>query len=230
MSISVVILRRIILLVLVRCHELRTIWLEIISLFLGRNTLLFLSLLFEQILLHLLRLRLHSCWTLTGINCRLALRVLCSHLLLWLLRLHQRVWMLAFDEDQDALALLRNEAGYNFLRNIFGRVVEQFFKLQAWKAMDYFIFALDCNWVLCVKLVEPTFLLKHVFDESASTISHLAQSVSKSSIHLILPSVGLLSVYSLISHVPNIVWDEFFHSLSLSLIYSFLLQARKCLW
>ena len=95
--------------------------------------------------------------------------------------------------------------------------------------MNYFIFTFDGNWVLSVKLVETTLFLKHVFDESAPTISHLAQSVSKSSVHLILPSVSLLSVYSLISHVPNIVRDELFHSLSLSLIYSFLLQARECL-
>ena len=35
--------------------------------------------------------------------------------------------MLAFDKYQDALALLRNETGYDFLSDILGRIVQQLF-------------------------------------------------------------------------------------------------------
>lgn len=94
--------------------------------------------------------------------------------------------------------------------------------------MDDFIFARDCDWVLSFELIEPTFLFKHVFDESASTISHFAQSVSKSPLHLILSSVSLLSVNCLIRHVPDIMRDKLFHSLPLALVYQVLLQALEC--
>ena len=90
--------------------------------------------------------------------------------------------------------------------------------------MNYFIFALNCDWILLFKLIEPTFFLEHVFNKSAATICHLTQSVGQAPLHLILPTVGLLAVDRLISHVPHVVRDKLFHPLPLAQVYQVFLN------
>lgn len=140
----------------------------------------------------------------------------------WLL--DHSVWLLHFKSYEDSFSSLRYQTSYNLLSNILCWVVQQFFKLETWKLLNYFILSPDHNGILGLKLIIFVFFLEHIFDESSASISHFTQSIVQSFPHLIWLTSMLATFFLYIWHVPNIMADEFLHTLRLVTLYLVFLE------
>ena len=85
-----------------------------------------------------------------------------------------------FKQCEHSFSLPRDQTLHDFLGNIFGRVVEQVFQLQACElANDILLFA-DHQRVLSLKLVKSLFFFEHVFNKSPSSVGHFSKSIAES--------------------------------------------------
>lgn len=91
--------------------------------------------------------------------------------------------------------------------------------------MDHFIFSSNRYGVLRFKLVQFVFFLKHVFYESSSAVSHLVETVVKTTLHRAL-TVACLRLLQILQ-VPDVVRYEFFHALNLNVVHKVFLEAVK---
>lgn len=78
-----------------------------------------------------------------------------------------------FKHDKYTLSFLWNQAGYDFLGDIFGWIIEQLLQLKAWKSTNDLSFSANRIRIRVLELVQSAFFLKHVLDQAASSISHL---------------------------------------------------------
>jgi len=123
--------------------------------------------------------------------------------------------VLCLDQDEYSFALFRDEASDDLLRNILRRIIQQFFELVAGEAMNDFVLPPNRIRVRLIELVEAPLFLVHILYEAASTISHLAEAVGQSALHMVGDAVSLLAVRLLVGHVPDVVRNELLHALAL---------------
>jgi len=123
--------------------------------------------------------------------------------------------VLCLDQDEYSFALFRDEASDDLLRNILRRIIQQFFELVAGEAMNDFVLPPNRIRVRLIELVEAPLFLVHILYEAASAISHLAEAVGQSALHMVGDAVSLLAVRLLVGHVPDVVRNELLHALAL---------------
>ena len=118
---------------------------------------------------------------------------------------------LCFQLYQHTFASLGDQTGDYLLRHIFGRIIEQFFELDRAELLDDFFFAADRQRVLPLKLVQFSFLLEHVLDQTPSPIGHLTKAIPQSRPNKARTILQLPAVLN-VRLVPNVVCHKLLHS------------------